>query len=251
MKKSDKSIILMLVGILLAAATYFFAYKNLTAETEVMQKANAELEQEVNRLQELANNKQQYLDDTDSMREKIDEIKAQFPAQYLPEDEIMYMINAEEQMDMLAQLITMKPTEMIQVAAPAQESAPAADGTEAVSTEATAAPEIMLYKTPVNVSALSSYLSVKDFIKMVNEDENRKSIDTISVVFDSNTGELLTNVDISMYSLTGTEAEYTAPTVDGVVYGTKDIFNSVAKKAAVDAAKNAAAQNAATRRAAQ
>ena len=48
MKKSDKSIILMLIGILLAAAAYFFVYKNLTAETEVMQKANAELEQEVN-----------------------------------------------------------------------------------------------------------------------------------------------------------------------------------------------------------
>lgn len=245
MKKSDKSIILVLVGVLIAAAAYFLAYKPLTEKTEVLNADNAVLRQEVERLQQLADNKQQYLDDTDTMKVKIDEIKAQFPAQYLPEDEIMYMINAEEQMDMLAQLITMKPTEVIQVAAPTQEAAPVADATENVSTEATTAPEIMLYKTPVSVSALSSYLSVKDFIKMVNEDENRKSIDTISVVFDSNTGELLTNVDISMYSLTGTEAEYTAPTVDGVVYGTNDIFNSAAKKAAVNAAKNAAAQNAA------
>ena len=248
MKKSDKSIILMLIGILLAAASYFFVYNNLTAETEVMQKANAELKQEVARLQELADNKQKYLDDTEAMSLKIDEIKAQFPAQYLPEDEILYMIGAEENFDMVAQDISMNQTTVVEVAAPVDESAApadeaAAEGTDAqeVSAEQTAAPEISLYKTPVTVGVLSSYVSIKDFIKMINDDKNRKSIDSVSIAFDSATGELLSNIDISMYSLTGTEAEYTSPKVDGVVYGTNDIFNSAKKKAAVEANKDAAA----------
>ena len=244
MKKSDKSIILMLIGILLAAAAYFLVYKNLTADTEEMQKANAVLEQEVAYLQDLADNKQQYLDDTETMRAKIEEIKAQFPAQYLPEDEILYMINAEDQLDMLARSINMGQTSVIEVAMPTQEApvaTPEDASAEAVSTEETAAtPEIMLYKTPVNVAVTGSYLSLKDLIKMINDDENRKSIDNVTIAFDASTGLLLGTMDIGMYSLTGTEAEYTAPKVDGVVYGTNDIFNSAAKKAAVAAQNNAA-----------
>lgn len=246
MKKSDKNILLMVIGVLLAVAAYFLAYKNLTAETEVMQKANAQLQQEVERLQELADNKQKYIDDTAAMAEKIEEIKAQFPAQYLPEDEILYMIGAEESFDMVATGINMNQTTAIEVAAPASEEAPVQtteEGeTQQVSTEQAVKPEISLYKTPVSVAISSTYVSIKDFIKMVNDDKNRKSIDNISVAFDSSTGELLSSVDISMYSLTGTEAEYTSPKVDGVVYGTNDIFNSAQKKAAAEAnaANNAA-----------
>ncbi len=239
MKKSDKSIILMLVGILLAAAAYFLVYQKLTAETETMQKANAELKQEVARLQDLANNKQQYLDDTEAMTASIEEIKAQFPAQYLPEDEILYMINAEEQFDMVAETINMNKTTIIEVTMPTAEAATteAADATQEVSAEEPVAPEISLYKTPVSVSLLSGYTSIKDLIKMINEDKNRKSIDNISIAFDNSTGELISSVDISMYSLTGTEAEYKAPKVDGVTYGTNDIFNSAKKKAAALADK--------------
>lgn len=248
MKKSDKSIILVLVGLALAAAAYFGVYQKLTAETETMQKANAELKQEVQRLQELADNKQQYLDDTDAMKVEIEAIKEKFPAQYLPEDEILYMINAEKQYDALAQRISMNPATVVEVAAPTQEAPveaaePAAeevtteDGATEVSTEVAATPEIMLYKTPVTVEMLSSYLSIKDIVKMLNVDENRKSIDNISITFDSETGELLSNIDISMYSLTGTEAEYVSPKVDGVVYGTNDLFNSAKRKAAIDANK--------------
>lgn len=244
MKKSDKSIILVLVGLALAAAAYFGVYQKLTAETETMQKANAELKQEVQRLQELADNKQQYLDDTDAMKVEIEAIKEKFPAQYLPEDEILYMINAEKQYDALAQRIGMNPATVVEVAAPTQEAPveaaePAAEevATEDGATEVVATPEIVLYKTPVTVEMLSSYLSIKDIVKMLNVDENRKSIDNISITFDSETGELLSNIDISMYSLTGTEAEYVSPKVDGVVYGTNDLFNSAKRKAAIDANK--------------
>ena len=245
MKKSDKNIILMLIGILLAAAAYFLAYKNLTADTEEMQKANAALEQEVSYLQELADNKQQYLDDTATMQAKIEEIKAKFPAQYLPEDEILYMIGAENQLDVFARDINMGQPAVIEVAMPVQEAPVVTTedaSAEAVSTEAPAAPAILLYKTPVSVSVTGSYISMKDLIKLINDDQNRKSIDNITLAFDATSGELVGGIDIGMYSLTGTEAEYTAPKVDGIVYGTNDIFNSAGKKAAAAAA---AAQSAA------
>ena len=240
MKKSDKSIILMLIGILLAAASYFFVYQKLTEQTEIMVAENAQLRQEVEYLQELADNKQQYIDDTASMQAKIEEIKAQFPAQYLPEDDILYMINTEDTHDALARTISMSPTTVIEVEAPAQEvvaeTTETEDGTTEITEEATAAPAIMLYRTPVTVTVLSSYNSMKDILKQINTDDNRKSVDTLSVSFDAQTGELLSTIAMSMYSLTGTEAEYTTPKVDGVTYGTQDIFNSAKKKAAAQIA---------------
>jgi len=250
MKKSDKTIVLMLVGILLAAASYFFVYKNLTADTEVMQKENAKLRKEVEYLQELADNKQKYIDDTAAMQIKIEEIKAQFPAQYLPEDEILYMIDAEETHTALAKSINMGNTTVIEVAAPVteapvetDEAAEGEEATEEVSTEKTVAPEITLYRTPVTTSMLSGYDGIKNFLKQVNTDKNRKSVDTLTISFDSETGELLSTIGMSMYSLTGTEAVYTSPKVDGVVYGTDDIFNSAKLRAEAQAQKREAAAN--------
>ena len=246
MKKSDKSIILMLVGILLAAASYFFVYKNLTAETETMQKANAELRKEVEYLQELADNKQKYIDDTAAMQVKIEEIKAQFPAQYLPEDDILYMIEAEETHSAVATSIDMGVTAVVEVAVAtpepaAEETEGTEDGTEEVSTEETVAPEIMLYRTPVTTNIYSGYDGIKDFLKQVNTDKNRKSIDTLTISFDMDSGELLSTIGMSMYSLTGTEATYTSPKIDGVVYGTSDIFNSAKQRAEAQAQKKASA----------
>lgn len=243
MKKSDKGILLMLVGIVIAAVTYFVVYTDLTEKTEVMNADNAKLRQEVERLQELADNKQQYLDDTAAMETEIENIKAQFPAQYLPEDEILYIIATEKEHDVMAQSIRMKEPQAIKVEPVKAETVESSEGAEVVDTEAPVQPEVQLFETEVTTIVKTSYTSIKDVIKKINTDKDRKSLNTLSLAFDSETGGLLGTMGFSMYSLTGTEAEYKAPQVDGVVYGTSDIFNSAQKKAEIDAAKAAAASN--------
>lgn len=246
MKKSDVNILLMVIGIALAAVCYFLVYQNLVEKTDALEASNAALEQEVNYLQDLADNKQQYLDDTAAMQTRIDEIKAQFPAQYLPEDEILYVVGVEEAYDTEVSSIGMAASTMLEVAAPVSdvpvtegEAAPAEGEAAPAEGEAAAAPQIMLYQTPVNVVMTSSYNSIKDIIKKINEDPDRKSIETISMAFDTETGDLLANLSFNMYTLTGTDAEYTTPKVDGVVFGTNNIFNSADKKAAIKAEKAA------------
>lgn len=245
MKKSDKTIILMLVGILLAVGAYFLVYQKLTAETETMQKANAELKKEVDYLQELANNKQKYIDDTAAMQVKIEEIKAQFPAQYLPEDEILYMIETEDAHTAVASSINMQTTTVVEVPVPESEAPVSTDEESAdsetteISTEETVQSDILLYKTPVVTNIFSDYDAIKNILKQVNTDKNRKSVDTLTISFDSKTGELISTIAMSMYSLTGTEAVYTTPKVDGIVYGTDDIFNSAKQKAEIEAQKRA------------
>lgn len=261
LKKSDVNILLIVIGIGAALLAYFLVFTKFNDKTDAQKSANASLQQEVDRLQDLANNKQQYLDDTASMQGDIDDIKAQFAAAYQPEDEVMYVRGIEKNFDATASAISMPgtvPMEVAGAAAPAAEPTPAAEeSVDGETTEtgdaaavdastdntATTASEVLLYQTPVTIDFVASYNSIKDIIKVLNEDEMRKSIDSLSLAFDSETGDLTGSLLFSMYSLTGTDAVYTTPEIPGIAFGSSNIFNSADKKVAIEADK--AAQDAA------
>lgn len=246
LKKSDVNILIMLLGILIPVAIYFFVYTSFTEKTAAMNADNETLQTEVDYLQDLADHKQQYIDDTAAMQIQIDEIKSRFPAEYKPEDDIMYIIGVENDYGAEIPTIAMGTSSMIEVAAVAEETAEApAEGAEATDDAAgdtvdTTTPAISLYQTPISVSMQSSYRSLKDIVTYINTDTDRKSIDSLSVVFDTETGLLASTMAFNAYSLTGTEKEYAAPQVSGVFYGTSDIFNTGEKSAAIAAEKNAA-----------
>ncbi len=261
LKKSDINILLIALGIGIAAVAYFFVFTKFNEKTDVLKANNASLQQEVDRLQDLANNKQQYLDDTESMTAEIENIKSQFAAGYKPEDEILFVRELEKNFDTSVPTIAMPDSTIVEVAGAQPAAAPvdaSADGTEeavdatdaavpADTADASAAPTIALYQTQVTVSFKSSYNSIKDIVKMLNTDQLRKSIENLSMGFDSETGDLSGNLVFDMYSLTGTDAVYTTPEIPGVTFGTNNIFNSADKKVAIDAkkAEEAAAEDAA------
>ena len=246
LKKSDVNILIMLLGILIPVAIYFFVYTSFTEKTAAMNADNETLQTEVDYLQDLADHKQQYIDDTAAMQIQIDEIKSRFPAEYKPEDDIMYIIGVENDYGAEIPTIAMGTSSIIEVATAAEETAEApAEGAEATDDAAgdtvdTTTPAISLYQTPISVSMQSSYRSLKDIVTYINTDTDRKSIDSLSVVFDTETGLLASTMAFNAYSLTGTEKEYAAPQVSGVFYGTSDIFNTGEKSAAIAAEKNAA-----------
>ena len=247
LKKSDVNILIMLLGILIPVGVYFFVYNSYTEKTAAMNASNEVLQSEVDYLQDLADHKQQYIDDTQAMQIQIEEIKTHFPSEYKPEDDILYIINVENNYDAEIPTISMGNSSMIEVAAPTTETVDAgspevaAEGEEGVANDTVevAAPQISLYQTPISVSMQSSYRSLKDIVTYINTDPDRKSIDSLSVVFDTETGKLASSMAFTAYSLTGTDKEYTSPNVTGVFYGTNDIFNTGEKSAAIAAEKRA------------
>lgn len=255
LKKSDVNLLIMVFGVLIGVASYFFVYTKFNEKTDVLNGENATLQTEVDYLQDLANNKQKYIDDTETMQAEIDEIKAQFPAEYRAEDDILYIRGLEKDYDASISSLNIGSSSAIEVssqqapvAAPVQTEGDDLEGGDAQA----AAPEqqqqpasqILLYSTPLTVEMTSSYLSVKDVIAKLNTDHNRKSIEQLSASFDSETGDLTVSLGFNAYSLTGTEKVYTEPVVDGVRFGTNNIFNSADKKKAIQA-EEAAKQEAA------
>ena len=245
LKKSDVNILIILFGILIPVAVYFFVFTKYTEKTASINSENAKLQEEVDYLQDLADHKEEYVANTETYLLNIEEIKTHFPAEYKPEDDILYIIGVEQQYGAGIPTIGMSTPSLISIEKPAAETVSEGsegeeftdegDVVEEDSVETSVVPDFGLYSTTVSVRMGSSYRALKDIITKLNSDGDRKSIDSLSVVFDSNSGELSSSLIFSAYSLTGTDKSYETPVVPGVNYGTPDIFNTGEKSAAAAA----------------
>lgn len=243
LKERDKNIIFILIGLAIPLAVYLLVFTKLNEKKDTLEAENATLSQEVAYLQELMNNKEYYIAETDRMNQEMEEIKAQFPSEIHPEDEIYYAYNMETKHDVLTTSIEMPYAEMVSVAQPVAEvqEQPEVvdDGTEMVEGEtaeadagaaapvASAASTIALYKAPITFSFALTYSAAKDWIKEVLEDrENKKSITNLTLNYEEQTGNIRGTMVINMFSLTGTDRIYEAPDIPGIGVGTDNLFKS-------------------------
>lgn len=233
--KKDSNTLLAALGIILAAGSVFWG-NSLTTKTQTLEGENAVLESEVAYLQDLMNHKQEYLDEIDRMNLEMDDIKEQFPADIYPENQIMYTNGLESQFEVLLDSIDMPGITSVEVIAPvAQAPATTTDtatttdaATSNTTTTATASASvtsILLSKASTTVGYQASYKGLKDMIKYLNEDKDRKSVETLTVSYDAQTGNLRGTLAFNMYALSGTGKEYVPPVVTGVTDGKTAIFS--------------------------
>ena len=237
--KKDLSLLLVLFAVLLVIGAVIYG-NTLAGKTDTLKTENEALKQEVEYLQDLADHQQEYMDESDRMNAEMEEIKEQFPAEIRPETQIMYANGLEAKYDVLLDTIDMPGTEVVTVTGDftaseqavvadttATTEAGATDGTQPVDNGASmsaAAATISLLRTPTVFGYQSSYKGLKDFIRTVNEDPDRKSIESITVAFDDTTGNLIGEMEMSMYALSGTDKTYQAPIVTGVTDGVQQII---------------------------
>lgn len=238
----EKSIIIVLFGIAIPVVVYLMVFTKYNEQRDVILAENKVLSQEVAYLQELMDNKEHYIAETDRMNVEMEEIKDQFPPEIHPEDEIYYAYNMETKYDVLTTGISMPVAEAVSVAQPVTEMQPEVvdDGTETVEGEeavegeaaaepaaATAASTIALYKAPITFSFKLTYSAAKDWVKEILEDrENKKSITSLTLSYEEQTGNLNGSMVVNMFSLSGTDKIYEAPNVQGIGIGTDDLFKS-------------------------
>ena len=241
LKERDKNLIIILIGVAIPLAIYFFVFTRYNEQRETIEAENQTLSQEVAYLQELMDNKEHYLAETDRMNMEMEEIKAQFPSELHPEDQIYYAYNTETKYDVLASDMDMPLSEIVSVAQPVtqepEQPEVVDDGTETVEGEAvdvedttpvtSAAATIALYKAPITFKFAITYASAKDWIREILSDrENKKSITDLSLNYDEQTGNIIGSMVVNMFSLTGTDRTYEAPNIPGIGVGTDDLFKS-------------------------
>lgn len=241
--KGQINLLIMLIGVLLAVASYFFVFTKFNERRAALANENAALQAEVDALQELADNKEFYISETERMDKEIGETIQRYPADVLEEDEVMYTAAIQGSNQMWVNGLTIAEKQQVMVAGPAPveaapvEDADAIDAEEAPAEEAPATTEaaapaaglantVFLYTSPFTLSYKSTYTSIKDVITSIVTSDDRMSIKNVTIGYDAETGVLSGTVDATMYTMEGTGTEYISPTVNGVPTGTPDIFRS-------------------------
>ena len=234
LKQSDKKILLIAAGVIILIGTYFFIFSGLNTKRAEIEMQNGTLQQEVNYLQDLKDHEQEYNDEMVRMAAENEDIISQFPADVRPETVIMYGQGLEVSNAFAVSSLEMPAASLVEVpvlaatdstaAAPAA-AEPAAAPAPAAGSAPTSS-SLMLYNAPVTMGFRATYGGIKDVIKVINSDTNRKSISSVTMAFDASTGNLMGSITANMYFVKGTDKVYEAPAVPGVGVGTNNIFKA-------------------------
>ena len=245
LSKKDQSLLIGLLGLLFLFVSWYFVFNPLQEKTTVLEAENVALKEKADLYQSINARLPQYEEEIETYKSDIVEISNRYPVQISREDEILFLSNMENtyNRDLALENITMSSVEEIfpesavqqtaQPVAPVEgEAAP--DGAVATEPEIVV-PEIHLYAQPVNYSFRSTYKGIKDMITYLFAQNDTKAIQGLSLAFDTETGNLMGNLDLNQFYMTGTGREYQPIPVPTVTKGVSDVFHTVNGSAGVDA----------------
>ncbi|MBP3458326.1 MAG: hypothetical protein J6K58_03885 [Lachnospiraceae bacterium] len=255
-KKSDINILIMLIGVLIAVAAYFFVYTSFKDKTAELEGQNATLESEVAELQKLADNKEFYLQETARMNDEMVAVIEKYPSDIRTEDEVMYTVELENVYSIWVNALQVEDKQMVQVAAASAdqqapenqdavtEEAPVEDTTTDGAQDGVVATggyqdTVFLYNSPFAINFKVTYRSMKDIVAAIVNSEERMNITNLSLAYDADTGCLSGSMNANMFTLSGTDKMYEELNVPGVSTGTADFFQS---GTVLDLNKNAAVE---------
>lgn len=252
--KKDIMLLIALAGVLLAVCSYFLVYQPFNEKTAAMEAENTQLQTRVDELQALKNNEAQYIADTATMKAENEEIMNHFPSDVRSEDMIMLatemgyaapVVIVETKMDDPVDLyhIGAKAAAEAAAAAAAAQAAQPADGTTDATatdaatadpatavpapTEATATAEQILFGRQLTIGLRGPYNAVKNCIKYIYDNTDRRIIGAMNATYDTETGYVQVQLDTALFYITGTDKEYVEPTLPFIPQGTEDIFGAL------------------------
>ena len=248
MKASKKEIYILLifVGILAVVAAYFLAYQPNMESAEALEAENAQLQERINDLNDKMENKDSYVEETAAMNEEMDAILKQFPIDVREEDGVLLAINQEliapmvidsigitaseptalpdaeeEDVDHTYEIDEIEEYEAEEgIADEAEQAADAEDGS------GTNLPYTLMQRS-VTMNYLVSYEGLKRGIKNISVQDNRMSINNLTVSYDETTGLLNGTTVVDMYSIPGQDKEYVQPNFSSVLVGSDNIFGAL------------------------
>lgn len=234
MSKRDSMLVIALMGVLLFLLVFFYLYKPLKAKTEVLQSECVGLQETVTLYEQYDANKEVYLQETEKYLAETKEIQEHFLADISREDQIMVVTNLERQisdkmrvdyMNMSDASEVIYQTQETDLANPAEtttnDTVPQIEENNSVSTG------IRMFMQPIEFGCNITYEGFKLLIANIFATPERKSIQSVNLSFDSETGNIRATMQMNQYFMTGTENVYQQITIPNSRIGTNNIFHSI------------------------
>lgn len=250
-KKSDIQLLIAAIGVLVAVCTYFFIYTKYTDLADSLESENISLSSQVTTLEALDQKKEEYIAATENARTYITSFENRFAPDILPEDSIMMVKTLEDiTRTEVASIAFGTDSEVVYTATAdtaATQSTTTDDATAAadaalstadagttqttsagpISTEATTYADTHLYEVPLSISIECTYDDFKGLVRYIYNLQERKSVHSVSLGYNSENGMLSGSMNLSSYYLTGTDKTYNSPNISGVGLGVDTIFGNV------------------------
>lgn len=207
------------VGALLMILVYVFVFQKLNTEAETIQNSNRTLSERVNELKQYYDNRETYLQDTQTLEQLIDELLAVYPADAREEDAIMLAVQMQRNSEAEFLTINMSKGNVIHEVS--------AETVTAAASEKYAQALQFRNMDAIYVNEVS-YAGLKSMIQTVFDSSNRIGIQNIVYSKgDTENPRLSGHIDLVFYSVDGAGKEYIAPDIIPYIAGTDNIFGEI------------------------
>lgn len=219
--KRDISLLIMLVGVLLIVLSYLFVFTDFTEKKDAIVAENESLKVQVDALQTLSSRRDTYMSGSQEAQDNIEEGLARFPGEMKEEDMILYAREIEENTPTYISSVSMPLFTDISITAPTERDdlASVPDIAGIVSAYSFVndgrIPDVysmVLRNSPNGLALSTTYNGLKSVLRGISADDDRKSIENISMSFNSGTGDLAVSMTLNHFVLFGSGKEYTPPT---------------------------------------
>ncbi len=245
-KKSEIQLLIAVIGVLIAVCTYFLVYSSFNEKSDALEAQNVTLSSQVATLEALDQRKADYIEATGKMQSYITNFENRFPADILPEDSIMMVKTLEDYTRTeVANIAFGSEAEVVYT--PAADAATAtADATAAtdttttdaaattttastspVSTDGTVYADTHMYEVPLSISISCTYDDFKGLVRYIYNQQERESIQGVSISYNETDGMLTGNMTMNTYYLLGTDKVYSSPYIPDMQMGVDTIFGNV------------------------
>lgn len=233
-KKSEIQLLIAVIGVLIAVCTYFLVYSKFNEKSDALEAENATLSSQVATLEILDQRKADYIEATGKMQSYITNFENRFPADILPEDSIMMVKTLEDYTRTeVANIAFGSEAEVVYTPA-ADAATTTADATAAattaaspVSTDGTAYADTHMYEVPLSISISCTYDDFKGLVRYIYNQQERESIQGVSISYNETDGMLTGNMTMNTYYLLGTDKVYSSPYIPDMQMGVDTIFGNV------------------------
>lgn len=257
MSTRDKKIIIVLVGAVLLALSYFLVFQQAQEKKTQLESENATLKQKYDELSILATKVEDYKKEIVTMNDEIEKTLVHYPSYLQIEDTIMDVVSLEEETkSRVSNLSVATPTAIdINTGAAVDENVAATtttdnstttdgtttDGTttDGTTTDGTATdgttttdqtsiqPLYQLYGVESTVVFEANNKGLKKLIELVAGADNRQKVASLTVAFNESKGILDGTLVYDAYFLYGIDKAYESPYIPSMPHGTKNVFGTV------------------------
>jgi len=219
----EKNLIIGLLGIIIAAVVWMFVASPLKDKKDALVNENASLKVTKDEYEAVNAQRKKYEEGITTLTNERATLLEAYPAGMAREDEIMYWANMERTNAGQLALTNIVMNNLEEVFA---EDYKASSGEGAT--------QLHLYKAPVSYTYLSTYEGLKNMVKYVFAQEDKKSIEGLEASFNESTGNLEGSLNVNMYYMVGTGNEVVPVKIPTVPTGVNNVFRADNEKIVTD-----------------